>query len=70
MNTLYPYTCPNCGQKMKVRKIGGIWCLIIAVIVITVIEMQHYNDYLTWIVLAMYVVISNIYLYYAELVRA
>ena len=70
MNTIYSYTCPTCGQKMKLKRIDTAWCLIICMVVIAVAKMQNYNNWIAWMVLAIYIVISNIQLYYAELMKA
>lgn len=69
MNTIYPYTCPNCGNKMKVKRIGMIWCLLICVIVIITVKIDEYNKWIGWVVFVIFVIVSNIYLYFAELVR-
>ena len=70
MNTIYSYTCPNCGEKMKVKRIGVTWCLIICAVIIMVAELQNYHDWIVWVVLVIYMIISNIQLYYAELIKA
>ena len=69
MNTLYPYTCPNCGNKMKVKRISMVGCLLIAVVVMITFKLEEYNKWIGWVVLVIFVIVSQIQLYFAELVK-
>ncbi len=46
-----------------------VGCLLIAVVVMITFKLEEYNKWIGWVVLVIFVIVSQIQLYFAELVK-